>query len=370
MSENFKYDLTEKMLPFLDRQLAHLLLEFAAKNGSTDAGRLDAQVLEGTFLTSAISAAGGDVAKAEAAKKDAEAKLASADAAAQAKFAYDSGDYAKAVELLSSLSTPQAAWGKLAAVIMKGDFAAASEALQKVQDGLDAKGNDALSQLNNRAWFIHWALFVLFRVDGGVDKLCELLFQSNYMSTIQASCPWILRYLAIAALISAAANNNHHHAHRRVKELVRAVVQELYEYEDPVLSFIKALYVDYDLSEATQQLQQAQELVAADYFAQGHAAAFANAARLLIVELYCRVHQRVRVESLAKVVNMPEAECEKWLYTLVKSNKIDGKVDEAAKVVNLNSKRQSAYDQILDKTMNLGQRNAQLRAQVQAKHES
>ncbi|PRT56232.1 Eukaryotic translation initiation factor 3 subunit E [Wickerhamiella sorbophila] len=370
MSENFKYDLTESMLPFLDRQLAHLLLESAAKNGSTDAGRIDAQVLEGTLLISAISAAGGDVAKAEAAKKDAEAKAASGDDSVRAKFAYDSGDYSKALELLSSVSTPQAAWGKLAAGIMNGDFATAMDSLQKVQEGLDAKGTDALHQLNNRAWFVHWALFVLFRVDGGVDKLCELFFQSNYMSTIQASCPWILRYLAVAALISAAANNNHHHAHRRIKELVRAVVQELYEYEDPVLSFIKALYVDYDLSEATRQLQQAQELVAGDYFVNGHTAAFVNAARLLIVELYCRVHQCVKVESLAKVVNMPEAECEKWLYSLVKDNKIDGKVDEAAKVVKLNSKRQSAYDQIIDKTKNLDQRNAQLLAQVHAKHEA
>lgn len=371
MSENFKYDLTDKMLPFLDRQLAHLLLAYAAKNGRTDAAKLDVQVLEGTLLVDAITAAGGSAAEAEKAKAARQGDLDSQDTATQAKFAYDTGDYAKASELLATVQTAPAAWGKLASDIMAGDFAAAQEAMAKVQEGLDTKsGADALLQLNNRAWFIHWALFVLFKTENGVDKLCELLFHSTYMSTIQASCPWILRYLTVAALVSAAANTNHHYAHRRVKELVRAVVQELYEYEDPVLSFIKALYVDYDLEEATAQLQKAQELVAGDYFTQGLAAQFANAARLLIVELYCRVHQRIQVKNLAKAVNMPEAECEPWLFNLVKENKVDGKIDEATKTVNLNSKRHNAYDQIIDKTKNIDQRNAQLLAQARAKHEA
>ena len=87
----------------------------------------------------------------------------------------------------------------------------------------------------------------------------------------QTSCPWILRYLAAAVITNRnrpGSKNNFIYGNyqKQLKDLVRIVRQEQYEYNDPVTSFVKALYVDFDFEEAQKRLSEADEILRADFF--------------------------------------------------------------------------------------------------------
>lgn len=56
------------------------------------------------------------------------------------------------------------------------------------------------------------------------------------MSTIQNSCPWILRYLAVAVVINKKRRS-------QLKELVKIIEQEAHTYTDPILRFLANLYI-------------------------------------------------------------------------------------------------------------------------------
>lgn len=81
-----------------------------------------------------------------------------------------------------------------------------------------------------------------------------------------------------------------------MKDLVRIVRQEAYEYRDPVTEFIRALYVDFDFEEAQRKLSEAEGVLKGDFFLQGTAESFVEAARHLISESYCKIHQRIDIK--------------------------------------------------------------------------
>ncbi len=53
---------------------------------------------------------------------------------------------------------------------------------------------------------------------------------------------------------------------KQLKDIVRIVRQEAYEYSDPVTEFVRALYIDFDFEEAQRQLSRAEEILRSDFF--------------------------------------------------------------------------------------------------------
>lgn len=146
---------------------------------------------------------------------------------------------------------------------------------------------------------IHWSLFPLFNYEQARDTLTEMFFSAPYINTIQTNCPWILRYLAAAVITGrnrAAAGRNSSSYQKQVKDLVRIVRQEGYEYSDPVTDFIKALYIDFDFEEAQKKLGETEEILRNDFFLLHSADAFIDSARHLISESYCKIHQRIDIK--------------------------------------------------------------------------
>src|SRR3954466_9840958 len=120
---------------------------------------------------------------------------------------YSCGNYGTASDLLYRfrvLSTDNdkvswATWGRLACEILGMSWETALEELQKVREIIDSKlAANPLAQLQHRTSLVHWALFPLFNYDKAREPLLELFFNAGYINTIQANCPWILRYLAVA----------------------------------------------------------------------------------------------------------------------------------------------------------------------------
>ena len=221
------------------------------------------------------------------------------------RFQYSCGSYQNAAHLLDQfriLSTDNdkvtsATWGKLASDILTTNWEVVMEEVNKVKDSIDTKlFNNPLAQLQHRTWLIHWTLFPFFNHEPARDTICELFFSPAFINTIQTACPWILRYLAAAVITNRSRSRNTGQYQKQLKDLVRIVRQEGYEYSDPITDFVKALYIDFDFEEAQKKLGEAEEVLRGDFFLVSAAEAFVEAARHLISESYCKIHQRIDIK--------------------------------------------------------------------------
>jgi translation initiation factor 3 subunit E len=173
----------------------------------------------------------------------------------------------------------------------------AIEEINKLKETIDTRlFNNPLAQLTQRTWLIHWSLFPLFNHEPARESLTEMFFSPSYINTIQTNCPWILRYLAAAVITNRNKGRNSNQYQKQLKDLIRIVRQEGYEYSDPVTDFIKALYIDFDFEEAQKKLSETEEILKNDFFLLGAADQFVDAARHLISESYCKIHQRIDIK--------------------------------------------------------------------------
>lgn len=352
------YDLLPKLIPYLDRHLIFPLLEFSSglEENPKDIARAKYELLKHTNMTDYVASLWEEINESdkvpnEFAQKreevlaklqhyqDQSSKITEAlqnedvvvnlrsDKVANlrfleeqhgvtidmvnslyeyGRFQYSCGSYGNAAELLYQfrvLSTDNdkvasATWGKLASEILTTSWEGAMEEVQKVKDSLETRlFNNPLGQLQNRSWLIHWSLFPFFNHDAARDILTDLFFSPAYINTIQTSCPWILRYLAAAVITNRSrAHRNSSMYQRQLKDLIRVVRQEDYEYSDPITDFVKALYVDFDFEEAQRKLGEAEDVLRSDFFLVSTADAFVEAARHHISESYCRIHQRIDIK--------------------------------------------------------------------------
>lgn len=221
------------------------------------------------------------------------------------RFRYECGLYPEAADLLYRfrvLSTDndkvvKATWGKLVCEILGEEWETALEEVEKVKEHIETRlFNNPRAQLTARESLVHYALFPFFNYDPAREKLTELFFSPPYISSIQTVCPWILRYLSAAVITNRARLNNSHNYQKQLKDLVRVVKQEVYEYQDPVTEFVKALYVDFDFEGAQKKLSEAEGILRGDFFLGSSADAFMDSARHLISELYCKIHQRIDIK--------------------------------------------------------------------------
>ncbi len=302
------------------------------------------------------------------------------------QFQYNRGDYVMASDLLSNfrvLSTNtdlviSATWGKLASEIIRLEWDSSLKELAKLREVVDSKSfANTLTQLHHRTWIIHWSLFPFFNIENGLDQLLELFFSPSYLSAIQAASPWILRYLVAAVVASESTSSGKHFNNlsnptfqNRLKDLIRVVGQEQYEYNDPLTDFIKALYIDYDFQEANAKLSEASVILRSDFFLINIADIFLENARHLISEVYCRVHQRINLDELSKSLNLTREEGEKWIASLIKETRMDAKIDESEGTVIMNHPSTSVYQQVIEKTKGLSFKANQILATALQKQDS
>ncbi|KAH3672530.1 hypothetical protein WICMUC_004215 [Wickerhamomyces mucosus] len=298
------------------------------------------------------------------------------------QFQYNRGDYVMASDLLSNfrvLSTNQelvisSTWGKLASDIIRLDWESSLKELSKLREVVDSRSfSNPLTQLHQRTWVIHWSLFPFFNNENGLEQLLDLFFSSSYLSTIQAASPWILRYL-VAAVVSSENSNKNNLSNpifqKRLKDLIRVVGQEQYEYRDPLTDFIKALYIDYDFNEANAKLNEASVILKTDFFLSNISDIFIENSRHLITEVYCRVHQKINLNEISKNLNLSRDEGEKWIANLIRETKMDAKINENEGTVILNHPVNSVYQQVIEKTKGLSFKANQILASALQKQDS
>lgn len=218
--------------------------------------------------------------------------------------------------------TTSAHWGKLASDILTGRWEVALEELNSLREIIDTRSSatlaaisaaannlpdPALAQLHSRTWLLHWSLFVYFNYPQGRTLLLENFLSPTYLNTIQTSCPWVIRYVTAAAILSrkvaAGVNTGSAPVSSRVRNAIREVVKviqmEEYQYSDPLTSFLKELYVEFDFEAAQKELSLAEEVVGRDFFLNDFKDEFLDNARYLISEAYCRIHQKINIAYVA-----------------------------------------------------------------------
>ncbi|ORY67117.1 eukaryotic translation initiation factor 3 subunit E [Pseudomassariella vexata] len=274
-------------------------------------------------------------------------------------FQYSCGNYGAAAELLYQfrvLSTDNdkvaaATWGKLASEILTTNWEGAVEEILKVKESIDTKlFNNPLAQLNSRTWLIHWAMFPLFNDDSTRDQILDLFFSPPFINTIQTSCPWILRYLTAAVITGRGRARNSGQYQKQLKDIVRIVKQEAYEYTDPVTDFVRALYIDFDFEDAQRQLTLAEQLLRSDFFLFSTADLFVDSARHLISESYCKIHARIDIKDLSTRLGLGQDEGEKWIVNLIRDTRVDAKIDYKEGTVVMNHPPSSVYQQVIERT--------------------
>ncbi|GBE82998.1 eukaryotic translation initiation factor 3 subunit 6 [Sparassis latifolia] len=305
------------------------------------------------------------------------------------QFQYTYGNYSGAADYLYHfrvLSTDpdltiSAHWGKLASDILTGKWDVALEELNTLREAIDSRApsvpafatapststtDPALAQLHSRTWLLHWSLFVYFNHPQGRTLLLETFLSPTYLNTIQTSCPWILRYLTTAAVLSrkSASGALSSRVRHSIREIVKVIHMEEYQYQDPVTAFLKELYVEFDFEAAQRELSKAERVVANDFFLSEFRDDFMDNARYLISEAYCRIHQRIDIGDLSERLNLSRDEGEKWIVNLIRETRMgaDAKIDLEKNVIEINRPPLPIYQSVIEKTRGLAFRTQALGA--------
>jgi translation initiation factor 3 subunit E len=249
-----------------------------------------------------------------------------------AKFRYDNGEYAVAADYLhyyrllvgtnhgpaagevlgagagaasgapgsSGDRSIQALWGRFGAEILCELWEEASRDLHQLLGAIRQSHQPDLQLMQQRAWLLHWSLFVFanqpsgngkdalvdFFLSDGVDKVREKITNIN---VIILTCPWLLRYLVACVLVQ---KKRHNYLKTLLRLLSPADVAGL---QDPMIDFLYKLLGSFDFEGAQQKLADCAGVISTDYFLSSMMTTeeFLAAARRFVFEVYCRVHQKI-----------------------------------------------------------------------------
>ena len=269
-------------------------------------------------------------------------------------------------------------WGKLASNTLTGEWERALDDLRVLRDHIDGQRASTSSSsacdeqqlshehiLQKRVWLLHWSLFVFFNHPSGRVKLVEMFLSQPYLNAIQMSCWWLLRYLVVALIVTrrqctrgyVVEGGSHSHTsklqtHAALQELSKVIQMEAYRLRpDPFVDFFRQLYVELDFDRAQEELAKAQRVAHGDFFLHDTADTFMEQARLLVSEVYCRIHQKVDIGDLSKRLVLSKEEGEQWVAKLLNETKMDATIEDG--VLNINQPRPVVYQSVIDKASSL-----------------
>lgn len=267
-----------------------------------------------------------------------------------AKFEYECGEYERASEHLGAVTIlcadgercESALWGKFAADILLQNWSAALDDMNRLRDAVENNSSSsAFVKMKQRAWLLHYALYVFFNHPNGRNLIVDVLFQERYMQAVQQDSPYLLRYLAVAVVANKKRRN-------MIKDLVRIIQSD--DYRDPALDFVVALFDEYDFVKAAATLKECDAMIENDFFLVGCKEAFGENARAYVIENYCRVNKRISIGDLAKSLDMSAADVEASITGLIRAHKLDARVDSEAGFAHVRFEAKSINEQIIEKT--------------------
>jgi hypothetical protein len=234
-----------------------------------------------------------------------------------AKFRYECGEYDVAADLLKyyrelvPLESEQglnSLWGKFNSDLLATRFEDADKDREELRAAISRGGTAGLTELQSlqhRTWLLHASLFVFANLPkGGKELLLEFFLADANLNAITLNCPWLLRYLAAAVLTSKKR-------FVYTRQLLRVITSvtgadgasasgsaAAAVSSDPIIEFVVALLHRFDFEAAQSTLAKCASVIATDFFLSALTSEdeFMEAARRLLFETYCRIHQKIGLE--------------------------------------------------------------------------
>ena len=265
----------------------------------------------------------------------------------------------------------QLLWGKLSCEILVENWEEASIALTAVKLSIEqlihTKKMTALEALQQRTWLLHWSLFVFWNNSGskGLESMVELFFSEKYLQAITTNAPHLLRYLTAAVLLckrriakhsSRDGRSSGAEGRKLMKDLVK--VMQNCEYSDPIVEFVDCLCVKFDFDGAQTKLVECETVLSTDFFLCKQTTLFMEEARVFVFENYCRIHDKIDLNTLSAKLAMDKEAAERWIVDLIRNALLDAKIDSEDGCVIMGTDARSVYQQVMEKTRDLNIRSA------------
>ncbi len=279
------------------------------------------------------------------------------------------------VYYLTSIDTDllQLLWGKLSCEILVENWEEASIALTAVKLSIEqlalTKKMTALEALKQRTWLLHWSLFVFWNNSGakGLESMVELFFSEKYLQAITTNAPHLLRYLTAAVLLSKrrvakTSSKDGRSSGAEVRKLMKDLVRVMQncEYSDPIVEFVDCLCVKFDFDGAQTKLVECETVLSTDFFLCKQTTLFMEEARVFVFENYCRIHDKIDLNTLAAKLAMDQEAAERWIVDLIRNALLDAKIDSEEGCVIMGTDSRSVYEQVMERTRDLNIRSASM----------
>ncbi|BBH07291.1 eukaryotic translation initiation factor 3E, partial [Prunus dulcis] len=288
-----------------------------------------------------------------------------------AKFQFECGNYSGAADYLyqykalctNSDRSLSALWGKLAAEILMQNWDIALEELNRLKEIIDSKSfSSPMNQVQNRIWLMHWSLFIFFNHDNGRTQIIDLFNQDKYVSECHSN-----QCSPSCALLSDCIHCQQE-KETSIQGLIKVIQPEQNSYKDPITEFLTCVILNDPFLGKRVEEGNFSTVPLRDEFLEN--------ARLFIFETYCRIHQRIDMghycaslykallKSACRKLNLNYEEAERWIVNLIRSSKLDAKIDSQSGTVIMEPNHPNVYEQLIDHTKALSGRTYKLVGQL------
>ena len=302
---------------------------------------------------------------------------------AYAKFIYECGSYKEAGNMLqwfrqlapsgparegTEMSSWEeyrfgALWGKLACEILNNNMEVALADWTALKESIDSRVHVPQAiQLQQRVWLAHWALFVFFHTQDGLNRMLDALMGDKQLAAICSQAPHLLRYLAVAAIYNRRRKNV-------LNDFARTITQYRTQYTDPIIEFLHATVSEFDLEKASTELGKLPAVIAADFFlAEAYAEPMMANSKLLLFETYSRTYKHLDITSVVAKLQLDTGDAESRLVEYIRGSRLDAKIDSEKNTLVVATPHPSIYQQVIDKTKSIAWRSGQLAQQLEKRY--
>lgn len=220
--------------------------------------------------------------------------------------------------------------------------------------------------MRDRAWLLHWSLFVYLNKYTLLDELIQLFSSAKYMNVIQTMCPHLLRYLTAAIVISPNIDKVQSKL-KYLSDVCKSLAST--DYADPITEFVRLLIKGNDFAGASKMLESAMALIRCDFFLSYYEHYFLQFARSTFLYKYCRLYNRISVDSVARLLLMDKEldrdEIQLWLINAIRSeDSVHAKLDVVQNVIYVHFAETNPYQEMKDRIKSMNQRTLVVYASI------
>jgi hypothetical protein len=110
---------------------------------------------------------------------------------------------------------------------------------------------------------------------------------------------------------------------------------QLFNYNDSSIEFLRQLLIKFDFQAAADQIKAISTELAGDLFVGKFVPKIVESSQFLFYETYCKIHEKLKIEDVAKFTGKSLEEAELWIVGLIRRSSINVKVDSVSGVIRI-----------------------------------